>query len=172
MNGAEKAYLEAGMDDYIAKPIRADELLRKLAQLGSSGANADLHTSLSNSAPPIIDQVQLGALRNVLSSTQLRELIAVFVLDAEEKLESLVAALEADNFESTAGFAHELIGSAGNIGARRLALLLSIIETEAIAHSPNAAVLYADVLREAGAATTLAFRGEAGEVPDADDPDR
>jgi CheY-like chemotaxis protein len=33
MNGMEKEYLEAGMDDYIAKPIQRGVLIGKLAEL-------------------------------------------------------------------------------------------------------------------------------------------
>ena len=42
MSGAKEYYLDAGMDDYLAKPIRAATLLAKLAALAPAGTAAQL----------------------------------------------------------------------------------------------------------------------------------
>jgi len=40
MTGAKEYYLEAGMDDYLAKPIRTAVLLAKLAEMCSASRAA------------------------------------------------------------------------------------------------------------------------------------
>ncbi len=122
--------LEAGMDDYINKPVELPEL------------EAALHRGLADRASQkaleeVIDPVVIAGLRQLRMPGKpdpLVELIDLFLKEAPAQLELLQSAVKQNDYTSlarTISTATSLKGSASNLGARKLAALCDEIEQTA-----------------------------------------
>jgi CheY-like chemotaxis protein/HPt (histidine-containing phosphotransfer) domain-containing protein len=105
MKGDRERCLKAGMDRYVAKPIRAAELMQALAE-----------TVPAEPAPPVIDE---RALLERLNGDRrlLGELIGVFEADCARLLDAVRAAVQAGDAAALQRAAHKLKGSVANFSA-------------------------------------------------------
>jgi PAS domain S-box-containing protein len=135
LDGDEGKCLEAGMDDYLSKPVKADALRLKLErwtksnvgeyQLGEGGDPDQLATS------NVIDQAQLQSLREVqgpAAADFVTELIDLFLADASQHLKALRVALTKHDAFEIERLAHRLKGSSASIGATRMSALFAELE--------------------------------------------
>ena len=122
--------LQAGMDDYISKPVELSEL------------EAAVHRGLADRASQkalddVIDPVVVAGLRQLRipgKPDPLVELIDLFSQEAPEQIQMLEVAVAQNNHTSLArvfSAASRLKGSASNLGARTLAALCDEIEQTA-----------------------------------------
>lgn len=122
--------LQAGMDDYINKPVELPEL------------EAALHRGLADGASQraieeVIDPVVIASLRQLRMPGKpdpLAELIDLFLQEAPRHIQALEAAVAQNDHTSLArtfGAASSLKGSASNLGACNLAALCDEIEQTA-----------------------------------------
>jgi CheY-like chemotaxis protein/HPt (histidine-containing phosphotransfer) domain-containing protein len=139
--GAREQCLEAGMDDYIAKPIRLPDLdaamRRALAQV-----RKDDGKEAPSEPDSVLDPEPIAALRSLRRPGQpdpLAELIDVFLSDATLRLRELRQALEADDAGVLERSAHNLAGCASNLGATRFVRLCQQLETRAQTGTTNGA---------------------------------
>ncbi len=120
-----KTYLEAGMDDYINKPIRPHELIKAL-QRG--------HARSSSATPrsdPILDAKALQDLLAMLDTevaTVLPELVQSFFESSAALLRELQQTLEQKNAPELRRIAHALKSSTATFGAAELAGLYKELE--------------------------------------------
>jgi CheY-like chemotaxis protein/HPt (histidine-containing phosphotransfer) domain-containing protein len=143
--------LSAGMDDYVAKPIRADELQRALARCGLGKAAEPVAASLPLASEdetaaldmPIIENVR--ALPGRQGGSLWPELLELFLREAPLRLDECARALADGSPEETARAAHRLAGSCANVGARSLRLAALAFERAAPA---EAAALMGRLRRE------------------------
>ena len=110
MAGDRERALAAGMDQYVAKPLRPRELLFAIAQAVPSIGPAASQAGASD-APPVDDTALLADFDG--SRELLAEVIEVFVSDAPDTLERLRRAVEARDTPGIARAAHALKGSIG-----------------------------------------------------------
>lgn len=123
MAGDRQKCLDAGMDDYLAKPVTKVELEQCITRWKSSAMPVPAATpsaaQLTQRAPSVLDQRVLGELREVLGS-EVDKIIAVYLEDAPR----LIAQLEraAVNIDPIAlrVTAHTLKSSSANVGAMTL----------------------------------------------------
>ena len=123
--------LAAGMNDYLTKPVRLDDLRRALEQA------AGQIPARPAEAPPVADEVldgtvlaSLKELREPGQPDPVAELVHLFLKDSKPKVDALdcyVAVRKAADLKATA---HSLKGSSNNLGARRLAALFQQVEAE------------------------------------------
>ena len=146
MQGDRDRCLAAGMDDYIAKPVREGELAAVLSRWTASAAPAsrrggdagidraviaDLHQLTPDGEPSIVD-----------------ELIDAFVEDTPAQLAAMRAAVAAGDARALDAAAHRLKGGSGALGARRLAALCAQIEGLARVGALDDAVLPLEALAD------------------------
>jgi len=116
----EAACTAAGMDGFIAKPVRLEILRDALAQAASQ---------VVDSVAPL-DVVAFERLRVLERDAPgvLREIVALYLSDTPKRVQSLRTAAETRDMEAMGSLAHGLKGSSGYIGAREMELLCAEIE--------------------------------------------
>lgn len=106
--------LEAGMDSYVAKPIRPEELFRAVEEALARSSGAE--------TPPPGPPIDLGKALEMVDGDRefLKGLLEMFVSDCPERLLRLADALGQGDWETVAQEAHTLKGTAGNLGFDRM----------------------------------------------------
>lgn len=129
MRGDKEACLQAGMDDYLAKPFTRETLVRALERWAPQGVQR------ARSAPPQADPESAAPERALLA--RLRELgddsFIVRVLDTflgttRDKLEQLGQATTRGDLEAAAAIAHQIKSSGGALGLDGIAATAKNLE--------------------------------------------
>lgn len=134
MRGDKEKALDAGMVDYLSKPVKREELAASLERWTSGqmdaatvptrppepGAAGELEGSLDGE---IIEN-----LRGLGDPGLLSELAEVFLEEVPERLDALKDAVEKGDPQTVKRIAHTLKGSSGNMGAWRMSRLCLDLE--------------------------------------------
>jgi HPt (histidine-containing phosphotransfer) domain-containing protein len=96
------------------------------------------------------------------------ELVDLFVQDSWSRVDALSRALHVRDRGALRTVAHSLKGSAGTVGARRLATFCHLLEQHAIASDDHAAAseLVADIRNELAAVVTMFAESNLGTIRD------
>ncbi len=135
--------LEAGMSDYVPKPVRRAELLRALDRALPDSGNVPNAGNVPDAAPdPLAESVAVAG-RRTLSETiigelveldpdgedgLLAELLHMYVDSASSCIERLRAAIASGDAEELRQAAHRLKGGSLNVGAQRVAGVAAHVE--------------------------------------------
>jgi PAS domain S-box-containing protein len=118
MNEDRLRCLEAGMDDYVSKPVRPEQLLSAIERVASRFSIEPRAEPPADGLPPVLDEEALMA--GVRGDGKLLfELIELFREDSRTMLADMEEAIEEGNSGRLASTAHAFIGSLGNFAARR-----------------------------------------------------
>jgi CheY-like chemotaxis protein len=143
--GARQACLQAGMDDFIAKPFSLSTLRRKASHWLAVAAQSDSDGSeerfqavepraietgrAPGTAPSSVDLSRLQELADEAGSPRIvEELSLIFVEDMDRRLESLREATEERGERKLLSVIHSVKGACSNFGALRMASLAEAIE--------------------------------------------
>ena len=124
-----KVCIEAGMDGYLSKPLRSEELYQ--AVQGFLAGEIEEDDSSSNGVGPALGSVfdRDSALERVSGDVELlEEVVALFLAQAPEILSEMKEAIERSDSRSLEQTAHKLRGSAANLGADGTAHAAQILE--------------------------------------------
>ena len=125
--------LAAGMDDYVSKPIDADQLLERLESAAPAAGPGRPPAAESAAAPAPVEAFALdAALKRARGKrTLLRQLVELLLQDLPQTLVALDAALAADDASLVERTAHRLRGAAFTVCAEPLAAAAAGLELAA-----------------------------------------
>jgi signal transduction histidine kinase/DNA-binding response OmpR family regulator len=140
MQGDRELCLAAGMDDYMSKPIRVDELVAALERSASRGLEpvrggagaaagaSPTRTAVDGTSTPALDPAALERLRATMGAGFVAELLPTFVEDSRELVGTMRRALGAKDADAFRRAAHSLKSNAASFGATTLSTLARDLE--------------------------------------------
>ena len=131
MQGDREGFLAAGMNDYVAKPIRPGELVAAIRRTPSRRSSAA--AGPADGARPAVDAAVLARLAESMGGDDafVAELIEQFVTDSPALVEAARRGLEEGDADEVRRAAHTLKSNAATFGANELADRSSRLETDA-----------------------------------------
>ena len=160
MEGDRQRCIDAGMNDYISKPIDVKLFIATVTKwLG------DNRTAAVEDEPPaaiplaeIIDETQLDRLAAVMAADRFGGLVGSYLDGARTLLERLKSSLAKGNLVELAHGSHDLKGTSGNFGARRLQGLAEQLEAASRAGDMVASRRLMSAIEQASNDTSIALR--------------
>ena len=133
MKGDKERCLQAGMNDYISKPVSLQSLIilmEKWQILSQKGSNLDetFPEETKNFAiSPIFDREAL--IERTMGDEQIaKKIIAIFLKDLPKQINALKEIIEKGEMDNVSWYAHNIKGSSANIGAMALSTVAAEME--------------------------------------------
>jgi CheY-like chemotaxis protein/HPt (histidine-containing phosphotransfer) domain-containing protein len=123
LEGDRQQCLAAGMDDYLAKPLREAELYAVLDRWLPAGT---AHTAA------LLDRGRFAELRGSFTKREMADLLRTFTVNMPVLLDQIRAAADNRDAESVRSAAHRIKGNANAIGAAALATTAAEVEQRAL----------------------------------------
>ena len=148
MKGDEDKYLEVGMDGYLSKPVRIDELQTILVKWGLT------KQEYSPSPKSDIEEYQVDFQSDVLNRlfeinpNGLKQLILLYQNEAERNLKDLEHAVQGNNTKMLSRIAHSLKGASLNLGGNLVGQSCRKLETAAEQNNPQEIISSLKILKE------------------------
>ncbi len=132
MKGDREICLEAGMNDYISKPIDPVKLRETILRWGRV-SGVEMSGSLKNQPDTDSSIFDRDGLLERLGGDEefLTEMVVLFLKETPEQIKSIATAIENQDSNETRKTAHTLKGASANIGAVELASVAKELEFSA-----------------------------------------
>jgi PAS domain S-box-containing protein len=115
--------MQAGMDDFITKPVKQSKLLAKLAHWldpERTEPKVDEELNVDYQSMEVLDEEQLAKMENETSTGLMTEVIGIFLEETQEHLDALKAAGNQPDSSTLISEAHAIKSSSSTFGASRL----------------------------------------------------
>lgn len=137
ISGDRERYLSAGMDDYLSKPVRIEELVRALVQARPEQGTTRMAFAQPLSSPePAVEAehaIRMSVIHDWVDAigtpAAFARVIEVFLSESPNLLTEMDETLAACDWRRLRQIAHTLKSSCANMGALQLASLLEGMET-------------------------------------------
>ncbi len=131
LQGDRERCLQAGMDDYLSKPVKQQELRGMLEKWGvgtvSGAARAAVHTDPS----VMIDPARIAEMREIGDEALLTELLTIFLDDTGSTLREMKTAFDGKDAKHLRECSHKIKGSSANLGILSIRRISAVIEEHA-----------------------------------------
>ncbi len=160
--------LEAGMDDFLSKPVTRAALQEKLASfrpVTRSAAEPSASAPVSATVPepaaekPLLDQGTLAELRDALGDSDLALVVKTFVTDTPQRF-SVMRANTSDR-SAIKREVHAMKSAAGSLGCLRLSDAAAALEREVLGLSDNDCLTQMQALERLYTQSEQALRDQA-----------
>lgn len=128
LEGDKEKCLDAGMDDYLSKPINFHQLRLKLDKYLTLPASDTIQESQKGNASKSIDLSRLKSLYGD-DKKALNELLGTYISNLAHTVQQLKDAIDNGNQKDIAFISHKEIGSSGSFGCDDLSALFRELET-------------------------------------------
>jgi|SRR5579871_3077832 len=132
MTGDREKCLAAGMDDYVTKPVRTEEL-QQILQRHLAKTAREIPTVVVDAAGHLAGDAELMArvkeLEQEVGPAAMQELIGEFLNETARSLERLEGAVRAADANGAVETLHNLVDCSANVGAVRMAELCTRLES-------------------------------------------
>jgi CheY-like chemotaxis protein/HPt (histidine-containing phosphotransfer) domain-containing protein len=124
--------LQAGMDDFLLKPFRKEELADKIAKWLPSAPTSEPAGQSTGALSETADDVAKGLkqLEEDYGKEMVMKIVEMFIPDAEVRIAKIDQAIKQEDFRALEEAAHGLKSGAANIGAEEMAQLCQQLETQ------------------------------------------
>jgi CheY-like chemotaxis protein len=157
MQGDRDKCIDAGMDDYLAKPVRPEDVRGIIERWGNAIASSQ--TAKDKPAAPLAAAAEPGGkppvdmerLRELTDGTEagVRELVKLYIDQTTTQLRELETAIRAGQAVEVRRLAHSCAGASATCGMGGIVPLMREMEKQGFeAKLTTAAGLYADAARE------------------------
>jgi PAS domain S-box-containing protein len=140
LEGDKERCIEAGMNDYLPKPVKMrvlEDLLTKwVKEPMQTNSEATVSVQPPSAEVPVLDHELLETWRSLSNSSSedfLAEIIEIFLTNTPIIIAEIREAFQKQDLQKMRGLAHKMKGSSANLGACRLALVCSNLEQDALA---------------------------------------
>jgi len=161
--------IAAGMDDFISKPIDPDSFLAKLGRYITDAAKptaaAPATAPVVQDGPPDLDESQLDGLARLLPAARFKTIVESYLVAAGERLDRIESRARDLDFTQIAREAHDLKGTAGNFGARKLQSLAEVLETAAKTEDAILTPILVEQIRDASVVAWARVRQRLQAMP-------
>jgi len=155
MQGDREKCLAAGMDDYLAKPIRPADVRQVIERWSSQNGTTRLAKTAPAAepapTPPAEPPVDMDRLNSLVDGDPggLRELVELYLKQTTQQIAQLEAAVRTRNADDVRRVAHSCAGASATLGMTRLVPMLRDLEKQGASGTlTNAAQVYENAARE------------------------
>ena len=130
MERDRERFLNQGMDDYLAKPLKALSLINKVKKWVNGEPEELVHMTVKNDHYRIINEDIISQLAKYSGPEMVKEILRDFEQETREQLDQCQHSLTNRDYKSILSNLHTLKGSAGTLGVEKLANKTKEIETD------------------------------------------
>ncbi|MCG8309469.1 MAG: PAS domain S-box protein [Cytophagales bacterium] len=131
MKEDKERFIKSGLDDYISKPIKANELLNKIRSLlNIEKGSKELEFSVVEEQESIINAEIVEQLVKYGGEEMVMNVFSDFEHETAEQIDSCILSLNDGNYENILINLHTLKGNAGTLGIEKVSSLTRTIEAK------------------------------------------